>query len=536
MTFSRRITSTWLAQVQETRHSLVPFLYQTRTLTTSPRFLRLQSQPYSQYSPFESGKTGAENGSSSRSTHEDDFSLPSEPVPAIRTSFIKKKAASVAARRKARKGVTADPRNKSVEQYLRPVVKAEPLATAIKPKMTTGETRTLASLFQQLEGDIGMNAKSIMEGDYLDFDGPSMADRDPMQEIYSIFDTAMQDANLRLNNSSVSQDPALHSDTEILDVVEAGNTSSSLSFDSGEFEWPAESKENKEPEEFRDFEEFERPAESKANKESKEFGELEVEVPHRRASKGTVSPRLLKETINREGLKIESALCRAAEDNQQGEIRIWKICKESIFSMIQHLGTDGNGMLDELEFPGRRELGDQSETDATPILDVPPFIPIEAVVTELYPRMLLSTFRLLNLHFPQSPLIAQFRSTINSLGRESAVLGSSMELYNELIYFYWRGRHDLPEVLSVLREMEVLGLSPNNLTLLLLKSISAQRKKDVELLELSDANRLWWDLPQNRKAIRDLDGKDGWIELVREQLRFQARRDRERSQTLWGQI
>ncbi|KAL2850973.1 hypothetical protein BJX68DRAFT_76378 [Aspergillus pseudodeflectus] len=530
MTFSRRITWTWLAQVQETRHSLVPFLYQTRTLTTSPRFLRLQSQPYSQYSPFESAKTGAENDSSSGPTHENNFNLPSEPVPAIRTSFIKKKAASVAARRKARKGLAADPTNKSVEQYLRPVVKVEPLATTIEPKMTTDETRTLASLFQQLEEDTGVDAKSVMEGDYLDYDGVSMADRNPMQEIYSIFDAAMQDANMRLNNSGVSEGPTseakIHSQTEIMDAVEPGNTSSSLHSDSEGFERPGMSKEYKEFEKFEGFE---------------DSGGLEVEAPSHRKGKGKFNLKLLKETINREGLKIESALCRAAEDKQQGEIRIWKICKESIFSMIQHLEPDGNreatsSMLDELEFPGRRELGDQSKTDTTPILDVPPFIPIEAVVTELYPRMLLSTFRLLNLHFPQSSLIAQFRSTINSLGRESAVLGSSMELYNELIYFYWRGRHDIPEVLSVLREMEVLGLSPNKLTLLLLKSISAQRKKDLESLKLSDAGRLWWDLPQNRKAMRDLDGEGGWIEQVREQLEFQTRRERERSRTLWGQV
>ncbi|KAL3491621.1 hypothetical protein BJX62DRAFT_204682 [Aspergillus germanicus] len=520
MTFSRRINWTWLAQVQETRHSLVPFLYQTRTLTTSPRLLRFQSQPYSQYSPFDSAKTGAEKASSSGSTHEDNSKLPREPVSAIRTSFIKKKAASVAARRKAGKGVTADPKNKSVE--------AEPLATAIEPKMTTDETRTLATLFQQLEEDTGMDAKSVMEGDYLDYDGPSMADRDPMQEIYSIFDTAMQDATSRLNNLGVSQGPAseaqTQSVTEILDAVEPGNTSSSLSSDSEEFEWPEGSKEFKESKKFGD---------------SGKSRELEVEAPFGSKGEGKYSLKLLKETINREGLKIESALCRAAGDNQQGELRIWKICKESIFSMIQRLETDGNGevissMLDKLEFPGGREFDDQSET--TPVLDIPPFIPIAAVVTELYPRMLLTTFRLLNLHFPQSALIAQFRSTINSLGRESAVLGSSMELYNELIYFYWRGRHDIPEVLSVLREMEVLGLSPNKLTLLLLKSISAQRQKDLESPKLFDADRLWWDLPQNRKAMRDLDGEGGWIELVREQLEFQARRERERSQTLWGQV
>ncbi|KMK63532.1 hypothetical protein Y699_04362 [Aspergillus fumigatus Z5] len=167
-------------------------------------------------------------------------------------------------------------------------------------------------------------------------------------------------------------------------------------------------------------------------------------------------------------------------------------------------------------------LPTSSEGEPTPHspLEVPESVSVEAVVTELYPKMLLLAFRLLNSHFPGSPLIGQFRSTIRSHGRTSAVLGSSTGLYNELIYFYWRGCSDLPSVVSLLKEMETTGVEPDERTCGLLKAIAEQRERDLknhrkrvrrENQDRSSPRDPWWDMAPNRTAVKELFGEDGWL-------------------------
>ncbi|KAL2811123.1 hypothetical protein BJX63DRAFT_292324 [Aspergillus granulosus] len=507
MSLPRRITWTWLAQVQETRHSLVPFLYQTRTLTTLPRSLRLQS--HSRYSTFKAAKAQIENDGISESTLEDKSDLPDEPGSAPRNSFLRQKAASVASRRMARKpSWKRSPIKKPANRPTKPALESalEGSETTSKPKMTIDETRAFAALFQQLEEDTGTDIKQTLGGEGMEKGGSSMPDRDMMQEITSIYDTVMRDINAR-KKAEDSQDPTPKSQAHpeyfeaVPDAVEPEGTSVTP---------------------------------SSGNKEPEESEKLDAPLKHDPDRVHKINNKLIRQIIHREGLKIERALFSAAVDEGQGDIGIWNICKERIFSMVQHLETDENkeatpSAPDELEFPvPGRDGPSETETPTTnPHLEVPDTVSIEAVVTELYPKMLLVAFRLLNLHFPESPLIGQFRSTINSLGRESAVLGSSTALYNELIYFYWRGRQDLPEVLSILREMDVLGLSPDQQTVKLLESILAQREQDLEARKLPGADQnsgLWWDLPQNRKAIHDLDGKDGLICQMRSQVRSEEDR------------
>ncbi|PKX95082.1 uncharacterized protein P174DRAFT_439759 [Aspergillus novofumigatus IBT 16806] len=206
-------------------------------------------------------------------------------------------------------------------------------------------------------------------------------------------------------------------------------------------------------------------------------------------------------TVQRESAKIERAL-RAAIDEGKGDTGIWEVCKERVFSMLRYLGDS--------RFP---------EDSGTP-LEVPESVSVEAVVTELYPKMLLVAFRLLNSHFPGSPLIGQFRSTIRSHGRTSAVLGSSTGLYNELIYFYWRGCSDIPSVVSLLKEMETTGVEPDERTCGLLKAIADQRERDLknhrQQVPRENQNRgslrdPWWDMAPNRTAVKELFGENGWL-------------------------
>ncbi|KAL2829010.1 hypothetical protein BDW59DRAFT_142693 [Aspergillus cavernicola] len=541
MSIHRRIARTWLAQA--TRSSLAPFLYQTRTLTTiHPHPLRFKSQQCSLFSTLESSsspqaeqRTPAENDNSSGHDHSHERNSPTEGAraPAPRTSYLRRRAASLTQHQNAtleprdppeyfptspeylRKSPESFPespgnspdspantelptntefpaRTKSIAKTRRSAKTKRPTKANRKPKMTTQETRAFAGLFEQ----IGLVGNSLSGGQLARQQVESTskaADRQEMQQISDIFDTVKRDME-KLQKQADIQEPTTENQEDT--VTEA----------------PPSPIQDKPQTEFY------------TNEELSELLSMNEVIPG----------WAIKLVVDREATRIKDALNTATNEGA-GEAGIWKICKEQIFSLMQHLGGNKEtaSVLDGLELPGDlRYPHDAQSTTSTATkgpLDIPEFIPIEPIVTALYPRMLLSAFCLLNLHFPHSPLIGQFRSTITSLGRESAVLGSSTALYNEMIYFYWRGCHDLPGVMSLLREMEVMGIDPDSRTCAILSAIPQQREDDLMQRRIRGhvaAHEPWWDLPPNRKAMRELLGTDGWIHRLSERLKERKERDR----------
>lgn len=293
--------------------------------------------------------------------------------------------------------------------------------------------------------------------------------------------------------------------------------------------------------------------------------------------------RIIGSIVQRESAKIETTL-RVAIEQGKGDTEVWGICKERIFSLMQYLGksplaqhlnfkdlqkelevptpaqssVEAEGQFEDIQQENKEtsatseanetsEISQTSEPNVTSeavetnetqpeqsdALEIPTSIPVEPVVTALYPKVLLVAFRLLNSHFPNSPLIGQFRSTIKSHGRTSAVLGTSTGLYNELIYFYWRGCNDIPGVVSLLQEMEVTGVQPDQKTVGLLNGIVRQRERDLTSYRqrARQENRPstrepWWDMAPNRKAMRELLGPEGWMHRI--ELRVQDMGSRQR--------
>ncbi|CAI7617170.1 unnamed protein product [Penicillium manginii] len=207
--------------------------------------------------------------------------------------------------------------------------------------------------------------------------------------------------------------------------------------------------------------------------------------------------------VHQETQRIEQALFKAIEENK-GDIALWEVCKTHIFPMLRYIEGDA----------------DPAKTSTTAAPDhsvvIPPMIPAGRVITTLYPRVLLMTFRLLNTHFPESLLISQFRASIKAQGRASALL----ELYHEIVHFYWNGCRDLPAVMSFLRDMDLHGVQPSRETLGLIRSIEQEGKSYLKLgsglsgdsCESGRGGGSFWGLPPNQKALAELAGKGGWLE------------------------
>lgn len=240
------------------------------------------------------------------------------------------------------------------------------------------------------------------------------------------------------------------------------------------------------------------------------------------ASATSVEPEITMEqaiefVVKKESEKIEFALFQAIEEGK-GDMGLWEVCKERIFSVLQHLDAAA-----EITMPGSDQspgaIESHSIEPAAPSsgpLRIPSVVPIGPVITALYPKTLLIAFRLLNTHFPDSHLIGQFRSTIKEQGRASALLGTSVALYDEMIHFYWHGCNDLPAVVSFLHDMDVTGLEPSFRTRRLLKDIVRQRQRDIDIQrESSLGEDSFWDFPPNKKAFEELAVRNGWLEKLK---------------------
>ncbi|KAL4811115.1 hypothetical protein BDV18DRAFT_128621 [Aspergillus unguis] len=157
-------------------------------------------------------------------------------------------------------------------------------------------------------------------------------------------------------------------------------------------------------------------------------------------------------------------------------------------------------------------------------LDVPDCVPLGIVVAGTYRTLLREAFLLLNLHFPSSPFLTEYRTRIISLGRSSAVLGLSTALFNDMLFFHWRVTHDFVEIVSLIREMDIKGARPIRSTFRIFDGIERERKWAMKQKNRGRVlDEPWWDLPKNRKALSEMfDGENGLIPELR-------RRDEDKS-------
>ncbi|KAI9368737.1 hypothetical protein BJX61DRAFT_522587 [Aspergillus egyptiacus] len=475
MSVHYRMARTWLAQAKY--NSLVPFLYQTHTLRIiHPHAPRLKTHPCSSFSTSGSRPDEQQPQPESSDPHPSDSqynrSNESESpgsAPTQRKSYLRKKSASVARHKKTQKSQTRKP---SAESTISPSKRGSKSKTLSEPRLTTHETGVFAQLFKELGYDDNDLSKSGEDVASQDGQITRNSDKGEMEEISAIFNTVVKNMRKQMKKTE-SLDP-LEEKPKLIDRPIWDNTNEDMS---------------------------------------------------KRLAQNEMSPSTAVEAVvDREAAKIRAAL-QAALNEGQGETAVWNICKAKIFSMIQQLSLDDETapMVHGLDTP-RDEVDSQDPQSATSTsaiepLDIPNGVSAQDVITKLYPQMLLAAFRLLNLHFPDSDLIEQYRSTISSLGRLSALIGTSTSLCNDMIYFYWRGCHDLPAVITLLRDMEVRGLEPDRRTCALLKSILRDRELDIQSVP-GDASsqQNWWNHPVNAKALRELDGPDGWVRRLSRRL------------------
>lgn len=203
--------------------------------------------------------------------------------------------------------------------------------------------------------------------------------------------------------------------------------------------------------------------------------------------------------VRREVAKISDRLFESIQE-EKGDAGIWEVCNQQVFSMMHS--------LDRNHIPSSTESSTKAAPDA---IDIPRILPVESVVAELYPKLLLRVFRILGTYFPDSPIIGQFRTTMRAQGKASIFFGVSPALYDEMIIFSWTNGHDITAVVSLLHDMDNAGVTPSDTVRQLLGQIVQKHKVDMRSVS-KGGRHAFWDEPQNRAAFEELTGPFGWTE------------------------
>ena len=578
-----RISQNTILQIVQ-KKSPVPFLYQTRTLTSTPTWSRSRiwesAVAAGRIRPLRPSRS--QLMSASEDSDRDDFirkdgmtPVPEEEQggqgqvqglglgqvqeqvqeqkqeqeqeqeqnPQLPPSYIKRRAAEVSEKQQ---------QQQQQQQWRRKMGHSSMTSTTAGPRkpkttMTNSERMTIIDLLH----DIGLPIEPFLKRkqeerqqqyperkpDSEDID----RDRDEMSEISSVFDTILKQSMQRKENPP----EATESDSPSAESEEGRRQ---------KIPWPGASLEG---------------VGQRMKDVSEHLEALDNDDGHKPL------PEMIGKIVQRESSKIESALLEAVRKDK-GDVEIFNVCKERIFSMIRYLAScidrstksydgvqqtgeegrkaNGNSGDNDLTDSGeqdsistnaennnnneqetklkeeeKEESGKEpngriisskealSPTAAKKALQIPTYVPIQPVILSLYPRVILMAFRLLAIHYPNSPLIASFSSSIRSQGRASSIVGSSTSLYNELLYFSWHVSSDLRGVISHLHEMEVIGIEGNHRTVTILRGIVQQREADMRTYERQQHHESrvpWWDVGPNRRAYRELAGPGGWIEIL----------------------
>ncbi|PYI21321.1 hypothetical protein BO99DRAFT_328228 [Aspergillus violaceofuscus CBS 115571] len=507
---SARNARAWLALARATRNSSVPFLYQTRTLAAS---MLMSTEAQQQQQSQEQSQEPNDSTEYSKPDPPAQQSTPPAPRPG-RRSFLKRKAASVSS-------FAALPSQSSLNP-----LKPPPRALTM---MTNSEKQAFGEMLEALGAGADLKSNSAL---------PTLSAWPPPAPQPSAPGVDFPDSSSPYEaeqlTESESQPPANEpTEDELHEMSQISAIFESVLQDL---------KERKVRQQRQQQQKLEKRGQSSLVTPSSltEFIELRLkrgdfinaQLTEWLTRNLVSTEQAVEAVVLRESHVIETALLRAVK-RKHGDRRLWDACREIVFPLVHVLEEDGEAENNNKDI--------ELEGESSYKLVVPEGVPISSVVAELYPKMLLAAFRLLNLHSPASTLIGQFRSTIRLMGPTSAVLGGSTGLYNELIYFYWRGCQDLPAVVALMHEMDVTGVEPDARTVRILGSIATQRTRDLKAHWQRNIGSLprprnpsekvrvgretWWDLAPNRKAFRALYDDDGWVAKVKARVEELRRRE-----------
>lgn len=215
--------------------------------------------------------------------------------------------------------------------------------------------------------------------------------------------------------------------------------------------------------------------------------------------------------------KVESMLAKAETD-----VEVWRVLEDEVFSAVVRFQEQLKAEEENKDRAAKRAAkkkrkgGIASDVDtevleprAAPAAEkLDEQVPLLAILETNYASHCLFALRLLHKHFRNSPYAMSLLPKIKSLGPISYVLGTSTDLYNELMFIKWREYSDLHGISELGTELRDRGLAVNQMTLEVLRAVVLMSKQGAKG-KYGEVVMAWWGLQGTVAGVAKVNGLYG---------------------------
>ena len=210
-------------------------------------------------------------------------------------------------------------------------------------------------------------------------------------------------------------------------------------------------------------------------------------------------------------------------DKANSDLEIWRVLENEVFNLITQLDEHNkivekasNGQV--LDAAKARKAEAEGKDIADVKLEKGDLTPKETKLSKLtftkaipinnlliilnrnYAEYCLFALRLFREKYPTSSYAMHVLATMKARGPISYVLGASSEIYNEVLFLKWTQQSDLHAVADLMEEMLNQGIEGNETTVALSKGIAQQRRSGMRGY-MGPVVKEWWNMRGN---------VDGW--------------------------
>lgn len=224
-------------------------------------------------------------------------------------------------------------------------------------------------------------------------------------------------------------------------------------------------------------------------------------------------------------IKVESML-----DHAETDVEIWRVLEDEVFSIVakfqEQLEAEEHENDRAAKKAARKKKKGRIDAQVTEA-EVPPAtekpdeqVPLLAILETNYAAHCLHALRLLRKHFRNSLYALSLLPKIKSLGPISYVLGTSSDLYNELMFIKWREYSDLHGISELGTEMRNRGLAVNQMTLEVLRAVLLMSKQGAKG-KYGEVVMAWWGLQGSVAGVAKVSGLYGrlWSDYLEKRRR-----------------
>ena len=213
-------------------------------------------------------------------------------------------------------------------------------------------------------------------------------------------------------------------------------------------------------------------------------------------------------------------------DKTNSDLEIWRVLENEVFNLITQLDEHNkivekasNGQV--LDAAKARKAEAEGKDIADVKLEKGDLTPKETKLSKLtftkaipinnlliilnrnYAEYCLFALRLFRRNYPTSSYATHVFATMKGRGPISYVLGASSEIYNEVLFLKWTQHSDLHAVADLMEEMLNQGIEGTEGTVALMKGIAQQRRSEMRNY-MGPVVKEWWHMRGNVEGWRRL--------------------------------